>query len=103
MHVRIVTFRLAGLAAADYRAVAEQAAPAFRAWPGLISKVWLAAGPDGRHGGVYLFTDRAAADASRETEVFRSLAANPAFADLRVEEYAVLDAPTAVTAAPVAV
>lgn len=97
MYVRVVTFRLEGIEPADYRAQAEQIAPALREWPGLISKTWLADGPDGRHGGVYLFVDEAAADASRGTEVFQGMAANRHFADLRIDEYAVLDGPTAIT------
>ncbi len=97
MYVRIITFRLDGLDAAAYRAHTEQLAPTFAEWPGLVRKVWLADGPEGRYGGFYLFTDQTAADASRDTEVFRGMTANPHFADLRVEEFAVLDAPTATT------
>jgi hypothetical protein len=63
MHVRVVTFRLDQLEPAAYRALAEQVAPAFAEWPGLVRKVWLADGREGRHGGVYLFADRAAGDA----------------------------------------
>jgi hypothetical protein len=103
MYVRIVTFGLAGITPAEYRARAEQTAPGFRAWPGLVGKVYLDGGADGRYGGVYLFADRAAADASRETVLFAALVGNPAFADLRIEEHAVLDTPTWVTTEPVAV
>jgi hypothetical protein len=97
VYVRVVTFRLDGLDPSTYRAHAEQVAPAFREWPGLLHKIWLAEGPDGRHGGVYLFTDAAAAAASRDTDLFRALTADPHLADLRVEEFAVLDAPTRTT------
>lgn len=97
MYVRMITFRLDGLDPAAYAAHTEQVAPAFAAWPGLIRKTWLADGPEGRHGGIYVFTDKAAADASRETEAFRGMTANPHFAGLNIEEYAVLDAPTAIT------
>jgi quinol monooxygenase YgiN len=102
MYVRIVTFRLDGQDPTTYRAHTEKVAPTFRDWAGLIRKIWLTDSPDGRHGGVYLFTDRAAADASRDTPVFRAVTANPHFADLRIEEFDVLDAPTAVTTAPAA-
>jgi hypothetical protein len=99
VYVRVVTFRLDGLDPSTYRAHTEQVAPGFREWPGLIRKVWLTDGPDGRHGGVYLFADRAAADASRDTELFRGMTANPHLADLRIDEFAVLDAPTRTTTA----
>ncbi len=45
MYVRIVTFRLGGLTSGQYRQHAEEFAPAFLAWPGLHTKIWLA-GPE---------------------------------------------------------
>ena len=103
MHVRIVTFTLDGPADAEaaYRRHAEEIAPAFLDWPGLIAKVWLADPAARTYGGIYLFTDQAAADRSRTTDLFRGMATNPAFADLSVREFATLAAPTAVTAAAV--
>lgn len=98
MYARIVTFRLAGLTGAEYRQLAADVAPAFTEWPGLMAKVWIA-DDDGTYGGIYLFADRAAADRSRDTDLFRSMAANPAFVDLSVREFDVLGEPTAITAA----
>lgn len=98
MYIRVVTFSL-DIALEDYLAVAEQVAPAFLAWPGLQAKYWLADETAGRYGGVYVFASKEAADASRETDLFRGMAANPAFVDLDIVEYDVLAAPTAVTAA----
>ena len=99
MYVRIVTFRLDGIEPAAYRAHSEKIAPVFAAWPGLLSKVWLADGPGGRHGGVYTFADKESADASRDTDAFRGMTGNPNFTDLRVEEFDVLETPSAVTSA----
>ncbi len=98
MYARIVTFRLDGLASADYRDHAAAVAPAFTTWPGLLAKVWLADDDAGTYGGIYVFADRAAADRARGTDLYRSMAANPAFADLSVREFDVLDEPTAITA-----
>jgi hypothetical protein len=98
MYARIVTFRLDGLTAAQYKGHAGAVAPAFTTWPGLLAKVWLADDDAGTYGGIYLFADKAAADRSRDTDVFRSMATNPAFADLSVREFDVLDEPTAITA-----
>ena len=99
MYARIVTFRLNGPAPSDYRSHAAAVAPVFTTWPGLLAKVWLADDDAVTYGGIYLFADRASADRSRETEVYRGMAANPAFADLEVREFDVLDEPTVITAA----
>jgi putative monooxygenase ydhR len=98
MYARIVTFRLDGPSAADYQSHASAIAPAFTSWPGLIAKVWIADDEAGTYGGIYLFVDRASADRSRDTELHRSMLANPAFADLAIREHAVLEEPTAITA-----
>jgi hypothetical protein len=98
MYARIVTFRLHGLTPGDYEHHVVALAPVFNGWPGLIAKVWLADEDAGTYGGIYLFADRVSAERSRDTDVFRSMAANPAFADLSVREFAVLDEPTAITA-----
>ena len=98
MYARIVTFRLDGLTPADYRGHVVAVAPAFTTWPGLLAKVWIADDDAGTYGGIYLFADRASADRTRDTDLYRSMAANPAFTDLSVREFDVLDEPTAITA-----
>jgi hypothetical protein len=98
MYARIVTFRLDGPTPAEYRSHAAGVAPAFATWPGLLAKVWIADDEAGIYGGIYLFADRASAERTRDTDLFRSMATNPAFADLSVREFDVLDEPTAITA-----
>jgi hypothetical protein len=98
MHVRIVTFRREGISAVEYQNHAAAVAPAFTRWPGLLAKVWIADDEAGTYGGVYLFADRDSADRSRDSDLFRSMATNPMFADLSVREFSVLDEPTAITA-----
>jgi hypothetical protein len=74
----------------------------FAEWAGLERKIWLPGPDSGTYGGVYLVESPAAADESRATELFRNMTASPAFTDLTVREFAVLEAPTAVTSvAPV--
>lgn len=97
MYVRIVTFTLADLSPEDYTAHAERIAGAFTAWPGLLSKVWLADPATNSYGGVYVFESPDAAQASRETAVFAGLLDSPHFAELSIREFDVLDGPTAVT------
>jgi len=102
MYARIVTFHLDGLTPAEYGNIAAALAPAFTAWPGLLAKVWIADDDASTRGGIYLFADRESADRSRDTDVYRSMVANPAFADLSVREFDALDEPTAITASALA-
>ena len=98
MRIRIVTFAL-NIPAEAYTAYATHIAPGFTAWPGLLGKWWLGDTASGTFGGVYLFASQHDADRSRETDLFRGMFANPALTDVTVQEYDVLDAPTAITAA----
>jgi len=97
MRIRIVTFGLT-VPAEDYARLATDVASAFTAWPGLLAKWWLGDPASGTYGGVYLFATREDADRSRDTDLFRGMSANPALRQVSVQEYDLLDAPTAVTA-----
>jgi hypothetical protein len=97
MRIRIVTFTL-DVPADDYVRHATDIAAAFRSWPGLLAKWWLGDAASGTYGGVYLFATQGDADRSRGTGLFRDMTTNPAFHDLTVHEYDLLDAPTAITA-----
>ena len=102
MHLRIVTFDLDGITAADNAPAAEAMAPQFAAWPGLITKFWIADDDATTLGGVYVFDDRSSAEASRRTAEFAAVVDHPNFSDLQVSEYTVIDSLTAVTAGPFA-
>jgi hypothetical protein len=97
VRIRIVTFAL-GIPAENYVQHATHLAPEFSSWPGLQAKWWLGDTGSGTYGGVYLFATREDADLSRETELFRGMSTNPAFRDVTVREYDLLDAPTAISA-----
>ena len=101
VRIRIITFAL-GIPAEDYIEHATHLAPEFRSWPGLLAKWWLgdtrSGSESGTFGGVYLFATKEDADLSRETDLFRGMSSNPAFRDVTVREYDLLDAPTAITA-----
>jgi hypothetical protein len=60
---------------------------------GTDRQLWLHDPDTCTYGGVYLFADRAAADASRATDLFRKMEANPAFAERWVQEYGVIEDP----------
>jgi hypothetical protein len=102
MYTRIVTFHLAGVSADEYLAVAQGAAGSFAEWPGLISKLWLADEVSNTYGGIYVFESSAAATASRDTELFRTMVANPAFVDVTISEFDILTGPTETTGGPIA-
>jgi hypothetical protein len=98
MIIRIVTFDLAGIDRVQYHHHATSVAMGFLEWPGLLAKIWLEDPATGTFGGIYLFEDQAAADASRASELFARMTSNPRFADLAVREFAVIDDLSAVTA-----
>jgi hypothetical protein len=97
MILRIVNFTLDGIDDEQYRRHAATVADGFNEWTGLTAKLWLHNPDTGTYGGAYLFTDQAAADASRATDLFRDMERNPAFADLSVREFGVIDDLTAIT------
>jgi hypothetical protein len=97
MILRMINFTLRGIDDEQYRRHAATVAHGFNQWEGLIAKLWLHDPLTGTYGGAYLFADEAAADASRATDLFRNMEANPAFADLAVREYEVIDQLTAIT------
>ena len=97
MVVQIVQFQLAGIDPAEYEAHAERIAPAIASLPGLIAKAWLGDPGEDTYGGVYLWTDRAAAEAYADGELLEAARRNPAFAGFRSSILDTLAAPTAVT------
>jgi heme-degrading monooxygenase HmoA len=98
MVVQIVHFQLAGIGSAEYEAHAERIAPKFAELPGLIAKAWLADPAENTYGGVYLWADRAAAEAYADGELLAAARRNPAFAGFRSSILDTLPAPTALTA-----
>jgi hypothetical protein len=97
MVVQIVQFQLAGIDPEAYEARAEQIAPAFASLPGLIAKAWLGDRATGTYGGVYLWADRAAAEAYASGELLAAARENPAFASFRSSILDTLAGPTALT------
>jgi hypothetical protein len=98
MVVQIVQYQLAGISPAEYEAEAERIAPAFAGLPGLIAKMWLGDPGEDVYGGVYLWSDRAAAEAYADGELLATARRNPALAGFRSSILDTLDAPTALTA-----
>lgn len=103
MHIQIVNFKLRGITEAEFvKACEQQYAPVFRELPGLISKVWLMDPETNTYGGVYTWKDRAAMEAYKNSDLFRTIATNPQFTDLTSTDFMVMEAPTRVTHGPIA-
>lgn len=97
MHIMIVNFGLRGISEGEYRNQCEAIAPAFAGLPGLVSKTWLADARTNTYGGVYVWRDRRAMEAYKETDIYKGMVANPYFGGLTVRDFAVLEEPTRIT------
>ncbi|MEP7367429.1 MAG: YdhR family protein [Acidobacteriota bacterium] len=98
MHIMIVNFHLQHLAEADYmRACEQQIAAAFRAVPGLVSKIWLRNAETNTYGGVYVWESRRAMENFRQSELGQSVGKSPHFAGVTMSDFDVLEAPTRIT------
>lgn len=103
MYVQIITFRLDGMAPAEFAALNDYAATQYADVRGLISKIFLADPDDDRaYGGVYLWRTRADADAYLQGALIQSLVTDPRIADVHSCIYRVLPGPTSITGGPVA-
>ena len=97
MHVLIVNFGLDGISEEQYGWLAESVAPAFADLPGLVSKTWLANEETNTYGGVYVWHNREAMVAYKQSEIYKGMANNPHFKDVTVKDFAVLENPTRIT------
>lgn len=102
MNVLVVRFRLNGLDHEAYAAAASQMAPEIAQAPGLVTKWWIDGAATGVYGGVYLFTNQESIDQYLASPGVAGFFASGVPVDLQSEVFDVLDAPTAITAGPVA-
>ena len=96
-HIQVVTFQLAGLEPAAYRAHCETVAPSFTEIPGLRAKTWLANPSTNTYGGVYAWESREAMEAYVSGPIFGALLGNPGMAHVTTRDFAVLERPTEIT------
>ena len=97
MHILIINFNLNDITRAEYEAVCAEVAPEFAAIPGLVSKKWLPNEASNTYGGVYLFENEQAMLDYQDSELFRSVAGNPAFVNASATPFEMLAAPSKVT------
>lgn len=94
MHAVLITFHSAAQLD-DLRDPFLDAAGAIRDVPGLLSKTWLQEGE--RLGGIYVFTDNAAAQTYLDGPIVANLTAEPAFSDFEVRQFTALKELSAIT------
>lgn len=98
MYIQIVNFHLQGLTTAEYAQICEQHfAPLFQTMPGLIAKVWLSSPETNTYGGVYTWDSHEALEAYKASAIFQGLQTNPNLTGVTSREFAVLEAPSAMT------
>ena len=103
MIIQVVNFNLKDLSDADYRSACDGLAPELARVPGLISKVWLADETSNTYGGVYTWVDQQSMDAFARSDFFKAFAANPSFANMRSKAFGILEGPSQITRAAIAV
>lgn len=79
----------------------DDRAKQFLAVPGLQWKIWLDGEEERRAGGIYLFADRAAAEAYVNGPIVARMKANPDITDLQTRIFDVRERMSAITNAPV--
>jgi heme-degrading monooxygenase HmoA len=97
MHILIINFALEGISAEQYGGQVEAVAPAFAELPGLVSKTWLANEETNTYGGLYVWQEREAMEAYKESDIYKGMVANPHLKGVTVRDFAVLEAPTRIT------
>jgi len=101
--IQVVNFNLKDLSDADYRSACDGLAPELAQVPGLISKVWLADETSNTYGGVYTWVDHQAMDVFARSDFFKAFATNPNFANITSTTFDILEGPSQVTRASVAI
>jgi len=81
----------------DYERHCQHVAEHIAAVPGLLWKAWIINEARKEGGGIYLFESVAAADSFLNGPIVSQIETNPAFEDVRIRSYDLLDEPSAVT------
>jgi hypothetical protein len=89
-----------GMERAEYEEIADQLSGAFAALKGLEWKVWLMDEENHKAGGIYMFDSEASLNEYLEGDLAAQVAGHPAFSDMDVKPFEVLDGPSKTTRAP---
>lgn len=97
-----VNYRRPEMPKAEWEArYTDDRARQFLAVDGLQWKIWLDGDAERRAGGIYLFADRAAAEAYANGPIVARMKANPDIAELEIRVFDVRERMSAITNAPV--
>jgi hypothetical protein len=97
-----INYRRPDMPKAEWEArYTDDRAAQFLKVPGLQWKIWLDGDAERMAGGIYLFEDRAAAEAYVAGPIVARMKANPDFSDVDVRVFDVRERMSAITRAPV--
>jgi hypothetical protein len=91
------------VSSAEYREMCNSLAQVFADVPGLQWKIWLLNEQEKEAGGIYLFNSEQALHDFLSGPIVTQLKGHPAFRDITVKQFEVMDGVTAVTRGPVSV
>jgi hypothetical protein len=86
---------------ADYDQAAKSLAATFADVAGLTWKVWIMNEAEREAGGIYFFDNESSLRAYLESPLAAEVKSHPAFSNMSVKQFAVMDEPTATTRGPV--
>jgi hypothetical protein len=84
----------------EFKKIMPVVAPEFSAIPGCCWKIWLINEDSKEAGGVYLFESAAELEQFLSSNLFASVANNPAFSNLQINTFSVEEAASVITGAP---
>ena len=84
----------------EYKRAAEMVTKAFAALPGLLWKIWLVNEDSKEGGGIYLFANKTVVDNYKNSDIFKSMLANPDYINFSIKQYDMLEGPGKTTHAP---
>jgi hypothetical protein len=100
-HIVQINYRRPEMAKAEWEArYTDDRATPFLQVPGLLWKIWLDGDAERLAGGIYLFADKASAEAYANGPIAGRIKANPDFSDVSIRVFAVRQRMSYITRAP---
>ena len=101
-HIVQINYRRPEMPKAEWEArYTDDRAKPFLEVPGLLWKIWLDGDAERLAGGIYLFADRASAEAYAAGPIVARMKANPDFSEVSVRVFAVRRRMSEITRAPI--
>ncbi|MDH4267793.1 MAG: YdhR family protein [Deltaproteobacteria bacterium] len=101
MSVEQCRWQVWGAARAEYEQVVSSVAGQFAAVAGLRWKIWIINEEEQEAGGIYLFDDEASVKEYLAGPLAAGLTGQPAFSDISMKQFDVMEDQTAITRGPV--